>query len=263
MRVSLSIGIFVSSLVIFACGAQTPHRDLNEKTVKATQKSTSQAVMPKLMIARVASDEVDSDSAKVEIRTVADSGKISSYDDAARAFDKGKALSASADGTASLAENKTAQVDLGAPVQAPVQARVATKASPCTDPCNGAVVQEGKSGGGFFQFQRGGLLPGVRGFFQRLRPRVLCECGDVAYDHAGDYSSKSYQYSVYQQAPGKAQNIPGQVAVPTQSQVPNSSTPGYGPTPVVYYPGGTTNGSTPSSTTTTTTSGGNGGGRLN
>ena len=263
MRVSLSLGIFVSSLFLVGCGAEAPHRELTEKSIKASQESAAKADMPKLMIARVATDDLDADSAKVEVRTITDDVKISSYDDAARAFEKGQSLHVAADGSASLAENKTAQVNLGAPVQAPVQAPVATKGAPCADPCTGTVVQEGKSSRGFFQVGNGGLFSGFRGFFNRLRPRVLCGCGDVGYNHAGDYSSKKYQYSVYQQAPGKAQNIPGQVAVPTQAPAPTTSTPGYGPTPVVYYPGGTTTGSTPSTTTPTTTSGGTGGGRLN
>lgn len=249
MRVSFSIGIFVSSVMLAACGSHAPHRELNEKSANSQHESLSKDSMPKLMIARVADDEADSDSAIVEIRTVDSSVDVSSHDEVARAFANGRALNVDDQVSASLSNNKTAQVDLGAPVQAPVQAPVTTKSE---------VVQTGKSSGGYIYARRGGLFSG-RGLFGILRPRILCGCGDVGYNRAGVYTSKGYRYSVYQQAPATTQNIPGQVAVPTQAPVPGKTTPGYGPTPVVYYPGGTTSGSTPSNQTTT----GNTGGRLN
>ncbi len=256
MRVCFSIGIFVSSLVLAACGSQAPHRDLSQNS-KGSESLTRDS-MPKLMIARVANDSADEESAVVEIRTVDADVKISSHEAAARAFEAGRSLSVDDQVSASLVGNKTAQVDLGAPVQSPVQSSVVTKTTGCVDPCNGQVVQSSKSSTGYIRAQRGGLFYG-RGLFGILRPRILCRCGDVGYNQSGVYSSKSYNYSVYQQAPVVQQNMPGQVAVPTQSPVPGKATTGYGPTPVTYYPGGTTSGSTPSTQTTNA----NTGGRLN
>jgi hypothetical protein len=252
MRVRLGIVFGLSSLFLVSCGSDAPHRDLDHN---ATASNTvSQSDLPRLMIARVADHEADQENAVVEIRTIEGDVSIASYEDAARAFARGRALDVGETVSASLSGNKSARVDLGAPVQSPiqspVQAPITQKSQPCADPCK-PQVSGGKTNGGFIRAERGGLFSGL-GLFGRLQPTVRCGCGDVGYDKAGIYSSKDYRYSVYQQAPGKGQNNPSQVALPPPpANGPQGPQPGrgpqtgYGPAPIGYYPGGGNQGSTP------------------
>lgn len=246
MQVFYRLGVVVSAVVLASCGTQSPHRDLDAKASKETEKaSVEESSLPKLMIARVPMDQADSESAHVEVVTIKDAINLKSAEDVEKAFASGTRLTAGTDGTFSLGGPTPAQVDMGVPVQAPVQ-----MGAPCEKGCVG--TKGGFGGGGMITVVKeraGGLFSGIRNFFQRIRPRVLFRGGDVGYNYAEQYQSTNYNYSVYQQAPGKMANTPGQAPVPAPSNGPCcEQTPAYGPTPVVYYPGGNPN-TTPGTTT--------------
>jgi hypothetical protein len=238
MQAFFRVSVVLSSVAFVACGVDSPHRSLGAKSTTQSPQSVVtevESVAPKLMIARVAVDEADSENADVQFVTLDDSITIKNGSEAARAFEAGRPLSVDASGGMALGTGTPAQVDIGAPVQAPVQ-----MGAPCEKGCGGQVV-----GGGMFgviKAKTGGMFSGVRGLLHRLRPRVLFRGQGVGYDYANEYTSSNYQYSVYQAQPGKVQNVPVQTPQPASpSQVPApvpGKQPGYGPTPVVYYPAG-------------------------
>lgn len=260
MKVYCRVGLVLFSVVTVACGVDAPHRGLgaqhpSEAPSEAKRSSDSEeAKAPQLMIARVAVDEADSESAHVEFVSLDNSVTIGSAQDAARAFESGQPMSVSADGSLALGKpvptpvqspmatpaQVPAKVEIGAPVQAPVQ-----MGTPCTNPCGDKVPPRG----GFLSVAKArtvGFFSRVGGLLQGIKPRVLLGDG-VDYQSANQLAGERYQYTVYKVAPGKPQNVPvqgpaavspAQVPVPGPRPVPGPQQPTYMPPPAANVPGG-------------------------
>jgi hypothetical protein len=179
-------------LSFVSCGSESAHRPLNaKKTLPKTEPVELSAVMPRYLLARVATMDLDSnENSAVDFVTVSGDVKIANGEDAAVAFAAGESATKPGNQLLSLSSDQEIKFDLGMPAQIPVQ-----MGDPC-DPC-------AKSKGQIYKTPKGktrGYLAKSRRLLRQMKPIAQKGEQTIPYNYENQFSSGDNSYVVYGQA---------------------------------------------------------------
>jgi hypothetical protein len=160
-------------------------------------------------LARVATKDLNLESnAAVDFVTVSGALKITSGEEAARAFAAGQPAPKNRGQSLSLTADQNTSFDLGMPAQVPVQ-----MGDPC-DPC-------AQSKGEIYTTSSGmtrGFFARAGAFLRRLNPFATAGQQTIPYEYSNQYSYGGNSYVVYGQQPMPFQPVQYQYQQPANQQ---------------------------------------------
>ncbi len=197
------MSVFIAPM-FFSCGISDANSRVHRIDSHLVEKS------PKLIIGRIAANDMTSQSLKIEFAAVQKDMRISSGADAEKAFNEGAPVTFDKSNSLSLTDSSAVRYNMNLANQGDVS---------CPPGMNCSSEQFVTAGrgvgifGGLFQ----GLIMRLKNLFSFLRPSTWMGNNQMGYDYQTQYGNGSNQYGVY---------------------VPNTQTPVYQPAPVQTYPGG-------------------------